>query len=170
MSTPEVEPTEQVVQQLRKFLRQINVISVATIDDSGLPHAINAYFAADHQLNLFFVSDTASAHCRHVVNRPRVAVTAFAPVRMWQQVRGVQIHGNCSPIEPGMWDDVWSIYLDKFPQMAEIEQHIRASQFYWVQPTWIRWTDNSVHFGYKVELDWPLPQSVSEHGRGASIV
>ena len=166
----QAEPTKQLVEKLRKFLRGISVMSLATVDDEGEPHAINAYFAADEDLNLFFVSHPQSAHSLHVRARPQVAVTVFAPVKMWQQVRGVQIHGECLRIEQDEWDQVWSVFLKKFPHMMTIKQHVSDSQFYRIMPNWIRWTDNSVHFGYKVALEWPLPEAITETGRGASIV
>jgi len=95
-----------------------STMSLATVDQAGKPHAANLYFAPDDRLNLYFVSDAKSAHCRHVASRPDVAGTAYAPVRMWQQIKGVQFHGKCEPIDAGEWALVWKVYLEglRFPK------------------------------------------------------
>ena len=155
MTVSDPKRIEKIVQQLRTFLREISVMSLATVDDQAQAHACNAYFVADDDLNIFFVSDVDSAHATHIRRRPQMAVTVHAPVHRWQDIHGVQIHGNCRSVEPDQWDTVWSIFIAKFPETEELKDYARASQFYQITPTWIRWTDNRGHFGYKVELNWP---------------
>jgi len=149
MTQPPIERT------LRDYLRDVSTMSLATVDQAGKPHAANLYFAPDDRLNLYFVSDAKSAHCRHVASRPDVAGTAYAPVRMWQQIKGVQFHGKCEPIDAGEWALVWKVYLDKFPHITEVESMIRAQRFYRIRVNWFRYIDNTVKFGHKVELAWP---------------
>jgi len=149
MTQPPIERT------LRDYLRDVSTMSLATVDQAGKPHAANLYFAPDDRLNLYFVSDAKSAHCRHVASRPDVAGTAYAPVRMWQQIKGVQFHGKCEPIDAGEWALVWKVYLDKFPHITEVESMIRAQRFYRIRVNWFRYIDNTVKFGHKVEIAWP---------------
>ncbi len=137
------------------FFDACSVMTLATVDQAGLPHAVNLYFAFDEQLNLFFVSDPKSLHSQHLASRPQVAVTVYPEVEMWQQIRGVQLHGRASPIDPDNWNTVWERYKQRFPFVTEIEQLVRDQQFYQVRPQWLRCIDNCVHFGFKVEGDWP---------------
>ncbi|MFP4145338.1 MAG: pyridoxamine 5'-phosphate oxidase family protein [Phycisphaeraceae bacterium] len=146
---------EQVIERLMHFMQSIQVISLASVDDEGLPYAANLYFASDHDLTLFFLSDPHANHARHVQLQPEVAVTGFTTAKMWQQVRGVQIRGRCQRLSGNQRDAAWEIYLAKFPHMQEVEQMARDCDFYRITPWWIRWSDNSVRFGYKVEMDWP---------------
>ena len=148
--------SEPIEATLRRFLGEVSTLSLATVDEAGEPHAANVYFAPDERLDLLFVSDPKSAHCRAVAARPRVAATVYAPVRMWQQIRGVQLHGTCGPIDGGEWAAVWQTYLRKFPHIAEVESMVLAQRFYRIRPTWFRYIDNTVRFGHKVETAWPV--------------
>lgn len=141
---------------IRPFLAEVSTMSLATVDPGGRPHACNLYFAPDDGLDLLFVSDRLSQHSLHIAERPDVAGTVYAPVKMWQQIRGVQLHGTCSPIDPGEWAMVWMNYLKKFPHITEVEQLIRSQQFYRIKVSWYRWINNAVKFGYKVESNWPV--------------
>ena len=146
---------ESIPSSLRRFLLAQNTMSLATIDDAGRPHAANVYFAPDNELNLYFVSDPRSLHSRCMASDPHVAGTVYAPVKMWQQIRGVQFHGACTMIDPGEYAIVWKIYLDKFPHIHEVESLMRSQQFYRIRANWFRYIDNAIHFGHKVETDWP---------------
>ncbi len=141
---------------LRSFLREQLTLSLATVDDAGLPSAANLYFAPDDALNLYFVSDPASGHGRNIERHGHIAATVYEPVAMWQRIRGVQLHGHATLIDPGDFAVVWKTYLDKFPHIAEIESTVRAQQFYVIHPTWFRWIDNAVRFGFRVETEWPM--------------
>lgn len=145
-----------IEQLLRQYLNEVSTMSLATVDAEGRPHAANVYFAPDDQLNLYFVSDTKSAHSRHIAGDPHIAGTIYAPVKMWQQIKGVQLHGTCEPIDGGEWAMVWKTYLDKFPHIIEVESTVRSQQFYRIRPNWFRYIDNTVKFGHKVETDWPV--------------
>ncbi|MFA7237259.1 MAG: pyridoxamine 5'-phosphate oxidase family protein [Phycisphaeraceae bacterium] len=152
---------ESISTSLRRFLGEHSTLSLCTLDPSGRPHAANVYFAPDEELNLFFVSDPRSLHSRCIAGDPRVAGTVYAPVQMWQQIRGVQFHGSCAMIDPGEYAIVWKIYLDQFPHIHEVESLVRSQQFYRIRPDWFRYTDNAVHFGHKVETAWP-PMAVGK--------
>ena len=145
-----------IAQTLREFLGSHSTMSLATVDEAGLPHAANVYFAPDEQLGLYFVSHPGSAHSRHIERHSHVAATVYEPVTMWQRIRGVQLHGHAALIDPGEFAMVWKTYLDKFPHIGEIESTVRAQQFYVIRPTWFRWIDNAVKFGFRVETSWPM--------------
>ena len=146
----------ELKEQLGALLTTVCTLSLSTIDDRRMPHAANLYFAPDNDFNLYFVSDLRSSHSEHVVRESRIAATLYAPVKMWQQIRGIQLRGRCEPIDPGRWSEVWSIYLNKFPHIAEIQDLVRSQQFYQITPDWFRLIDNTIKFGYKVETDWPI--------------
>ena len=140
---------------IRPCLQSVSTLSLATVGPEGRPHSVNLYFAPDDGLNLYFVSDPGSWHSRHLVHEPCVSGTVYPPVKMWQQIRGVQFHGECGPIDEGDWGRVWGVYLEKFPHIAEVEEMVRSQRFYVIRPSWFRWIDNAVKFGFKIESDWP---------------
>ncbi len=147
--------TEDIEQAIRPCLRDIPTLSLATVGADGRPHSANLYFAPDKDLNFYFVSDPKSLHCQLLAENPHVSGTVYPPVKMWQQIRGVQFHGTCAPIDAGEWAVVWKVYLDKFPHITEVEDLIRSQRFYVIRPNWFRWIDNAVKFGFKLESDWP---------------
>ncbi len=79
-----------IIDDLHAFLREIRVISLATVDEHGLPHATNLYVAPDERVRFYFVTDRDSSHGHHIERQPHVAMTGYAPIRMWQQVRGIR--------------------------------------------------------------------------------
>ena len=144
-----------IADAVRPCLQTVSTMSLATVGEDGRPHSANLYFAPDQHLNLYFVSDPGSMHSRHVAARPDVSGTVYPAVKMWQQIRGVQFHGVCELVDESEWDAVWGVYLEKFPHIAEVEGMVRSQRFYVVRPSWLRWIDNAVKFGFKVESDWP---------------
>jgi uncharacterized protein YhbP (UPF0306 family) len=162
------QPTKAVADQLAAFLSDIDAMVLSTVDAEGLPYATNLYLAPDRLLNLYFVSEPESHHSQHIERQPTVAVAGHAPIHMWQQVRGVQIRGQCRPVPEAEREQAWRIYYKRFPHITEIEDYVRAMNFYCIEPTRLRWIDNSVHFGYTVDFDFPLPAELqpSEHAFG----
>jgi len=149
---PEPIPREQLLSTVGEFFKRCSTMSLATIDPEGRPHAANLYFAADQAVNLHFVSDPASAHCRDLEARPDVAATVYEPVASWRDIRGVQLRGLAAPIGDDEWDAVWRLYVDRFPDVEAMAPIVRRQRFYRVAPTWLRWIDNTVGFGFKREL------------------
>jgi len=153
--------SEKLAKALHAFCGEQSCLSMATIDEAGKPHNANLYFTTDRELNFYFVSADKSAHSQHVKDRPEVAVTIFKPMPMWQQLQGVQLHGHCEKLSSRHRAQAWELYVAKFPFVVEVENTVRAQDFYRIRPHWIRWIDNSVRFGFKVEATWPMNQSMS---------
>ena len=153
--------TEDMAQTLRVFLASASTLGLATVDDAGRPHAANVNFVADDRLSLYFVSNPASAHARHIARSPAVAATAYTPFREPAEIRGVQLRGMCAPITADEFDRAWAMFLRKFPYAAGFEQRVREEQFYHIAPQWFRYTDNSVRFGFKWETAWPAQETNS---------
>ncbi|MFW6059022.1 MAG: pyridoxamine 5'-phosphate oxidase family protein [Phycisphaeraceae bacterium] len=155
------EPTRKVLRDLERFLCEITVAALGTVDERGLPYVVNLYVAPDDQLRFYFVSDPESAHAQHIAREPAVSLAGYAPIRMWQQVRGIQIRGRCKKVPAAQRDAVWAIYHARFPHIDEVAEYLRSMDFYCVTPETIRWIDNSVHFGFEVDLNWPLSESLA---------
>ncbi len=146
---------DQIAQTLRVFLASVPTLGLCTVDGDGRPYAANVNFVCDEGLNLYFISHPQAAHSRHILGRPAVAATAYAPFQTPSEIRGVQLRGVCRPLETADFDKIWKVYTRKFPYALEMERRARSEAFYQVRPTWFRMIDNSVHFGYKWETDWP---------------
>lgn len=138
------------------FLETVPTIGLATVDGEGRPHAANVNFVSDDDLNLYFLSNPASAHSRHVAARERVAATAYSGFTRPDEIRGVQLHGTCELLDESRFDEVWAAFLGKFPYAEGFADLVREEErFYVLRTDWVRWIDNSVSFGFKLESDWP---------------
>lgn len=151
-------------------MSEVSAMSLATVDGQGLPYAANVYVAPDERLRLYFLSNPESAHVQHLLRQPTVAMTAYAPIRMWQRVRGIQMRGQCEPLPDDQFAAAWAIYVGKYPHINEIHEQIRTLRFYRLTPRTLRWIDNSRHFGFRVDLTFPLPESITPRADFSSLV
>ncbi|MBI1368452.1 MAG: hypothetical protein GC162_07330 [Planctomycetes bacterium] len=140
---------------LRDFFATVSTLSLATVDDAHKPHAANLNFVADADVNLYWVSHPDSAHSRHLSARPDAAISTYADFTAPSEIRGLQMHGRVEPIDPADFDRVLALFLDRFPYAVQLVDRIRREQFYVLRPTWVRWIDNSINFGFKIETHWP---------------
>jgi len=146
---------DQIQPILRDLLTRVPTMALATVDEHGKPHACNLNFVADDACNLYYVSHPDVAHSRHIAERPDVAGAVYPQFNGPAEIRGAQFHGVCRASDPADFDTIWPMYLAKFPYATQFEERVRAERFYCVSPTWFRTIDNSVHFGFRVESDWP---------------
>jgi uncharacterized protein YhbP (UPF0306 family) len=144
-----------LAQKLRALLAEASTLALATVDPAGHPHAANLNFVADERASLYFISHPDSDHSRHVAADPRIAAALYPPFSALNQIRGVQLRGDCRLTDLADFDRIWSLYVAKFPYGASLEQRARAERFYVVHPNWVRVIDNSVRFGFKIEANWP---------------
>jgi uncharacterized protein YhbP (UPF0306 family) len=121
--------------------------TLATVDDHGSPHAA---------LNLFWISHPDSAHSRHLAVRHRVAAVLYSPFTTPAEICGLQMHGVARVCLAADFDRLWPAYLARHPYARAMESRARSERFYCFTPDWIRWIDNSVRFGFKIESPWPV--------------
>lgn len=140
---------------LRKFLAKTATMTLATVDEAGMPHAASVNFMADDDLNLYWLSKTDSAHSLHLAARPRIAAAIYAPFRLPVGIRGLQLHGRAEQMPADRFDPLWSLFCKRFIYAIPFKARAQSERFYRLTPDWLRWIDNSVRFGFKVETCWP---------------
>ena len=134
----------------------LSTMSLSTASSSGVPHAAPVYFVADRALRLFFFSDPESLHCRHLANNPLAAAAIYPECHGWQDIRGLQLHGEARRVQPGVeWESAWELYAAKFPFVSELRGEIERNVLYVFTSRWARLVDNRRGFGFKQE--WNLP-------------
>jgi len=151
--------------QVAAFLAAHNTLTLATVDENGLPAAAALFYAEDAALNLYFLSEADSAHARHIARQPWVAVTIQADGQSWQAIQGVQLRGVVTKVRGAERVEAVRIYGRKHPFLRPLfrEEHgpaallkaLRAATFYRLRPCWLRLIDNRRAFGYK-EV-WRIP-------------
>lgn len=146
----------QVNQEAISDLLAVSAMTLATSGTEGEPHAAPVYFAAAGEMRLYFFSEAHSRHSQHLARDPRAAAAIYPQCEGWQDIRGLQLHGEVRPVEPGAeWEQAWEAYLRKFPFVAGLKAVVARNQLYVFRPHWIRLVDNRRGFGFKEE--WTLP-------------
>jgi uncharacterized protein YhbP (UPF0306 family) len=131
-----------------ELLHSQTTLVLATSGDH--PIATPLFFAADAELNLYWLSSDDSRHSRNLLAGPSCSVTVFAPVDDWRAIRGVQMEGEAGRVadrEPAL-----ALYRRRFSLGPELDGTIAASGVYAFRPRWLRYLDNAFGFGFKHEM------------------
>lgn len=143
--------TREVIQA---FLESQSTLALATVNASAQAEATPLFYVSDEALNLYWLSSETSRHSVNLAARPHVAATIYPAVWNWNDIRGVQIEGEAQAVrDEFVRDRVLQRYLAKFLLPASFDAQIAATRLYILTPSWIRWLDNSVQFGYKTEIN-----------------
>ncbi len=138
------------------FLGEHTTLVLATSGDSGTAAAA-LFYAEDTGFNLYFLSEPTSEHIVNVSACPEVALVITADCQEWQQLRGLQIKGECRRLEGEERARAEAVYLRKFLFICEnpmLRKRVGTSGFYGIQPRWIRLTDN--RRGFSDKREWAL--------------
>ncbi len=149
-------------QEVSLFLATCRTAAIATVDDDGAPHAANVQYAHDEDFRLYWVSSPGSVHSENVTRNARAAVTVYAHDDRAENIHGLQLRGTVSTVTDERdgdaphpdWQRVWELYTAKFAFVAsspQLKAAVERQRFYCFTPAWLRWIDNRVHFGFKVE-------------------
>lgn len=150
--------------RLCDFLAQHNTMTLATAGSDGAPQAAALFYAADEELNLFFVSSPNSRHSQNLALQPRVAATIYADNQAWQTIQGLQIEGVARQVEGAAeLAHAVKIYAGRFEFLrgllggegagpAVLRGPLASSRFYILRPAWLRLIDNAQGFGHKEEF------------------
>jgi hypothetical protein len=147
MSDPDVTQIAQT------FLEAHSTLALATVNADGTPEVAPVFYISDERLNLYWLSTTSSRHSVNLAAQPRVAATVYPTVWQWNEIVGLQIEGEASIIgDERIREHILTRYLRKFQLPPSFDAAIAATTLYVLRPSWLRWVDNSVKFGHKVEI------------------
>jgi uncharacterized protein YhbP (UPF0306 family) len=108
--------SSRVRQSVEQILSENVLCAMATVTSTGRPHINTAYFACSRSLELFFLSDPGSVHCRNLAQRPEMAVAVFSTRQTWGRPdRGAQLFGTCRQAVRSHLEDAQRSYARRFP-------------------------------------------------------
>lgn len=137
-------------------LLSVSTMTLATTGASAEPHAAPVYFVAGENRALYFFSDPESQHSRDLAQNPMAAAAVYPESFDWQDIRGLQMHGEVYPVPAGAeWEAAWRVYAAKFPFVTALKAVVARNRLYAFAPRWIRLVDNRRSFGFKKE--WSVP-------------
>ena len=100
------------------FLREHNILTLATASASGLPHAATVVYASDG-LALYYCVSQGTLTARHIEENPLVAFAIDEYSPDWRELRGIQGHGESRVLlDPGQIRQAVTLFQEKFPFLA----------------------------------------------------
>ena len=142
---------------VRSFLESQSTAVLATADAEGAPHCTPIFYLPARTPNpddfdLFWVSSAGSQHSRNIAARKQISASVFQATFEWRQIAGVQMRGVVSEASHGVCEAVLERYKERFELGTGFSAALAIARLYVFEPRWLRFTDNSRHFGYKFEL------------------
>jgi hypothetical protein len=100
---------------------------MATRSEAGVVDINAAFYSYSAELELYFLSNPASAHCRNLTHVAHMAVAVFDSHQEWGQPHsGLQLYGEGGPVAPGHAERARASYAARFPRYFDFV--VRASE------------------------------------------
>jgi uncharacterized protein YhbP (UPF0306 family) len=139
--------------RIAELLREQSTLSLATVDEAGIPSVAPLFYIVDTDLNFYWLSSAGSEHSRNLHREPNVAVAVYPQTDDWKEIRGVQIRGVASAVaDPARLKVLVKNYCERFQMGGILRLAIARSTLYEFKPRSFRLLDNSKGFGYRFEL------------------
>ena len=105
----------RVRRSLFRVLRSNVLCSIATVTQANRAHINTAYFAFSADLDLYFLSDSGSLHCKNLGANPSMAIDVFSSTQTWGRPdRGVQLFGSAHEARGREIEAAARIYARRF--------------------------------------------------------
>jgi uncharacterized protein YhbP (UPF0306 family) len=110
----------RVDRSIFSILRGNVLCSTATVTEENRAHINTAYFCYSDELELYFLSDPGSLHCRNLSTNSSMAVTVFRSSQKWGGPDvGLQLFGTCTQARGTQAAKAERLYVERFPAYAE---------------------------------------------------
>lgn len=136
---------------INTFLQAHSTLALATSAADGIAQVAPLFYVSDESFNLYWLSSAHSRHSLNIAARPQAAATIYPTVWLWTDIRGLQVEGSVEIVSGMRWENMLNHYREKFQLPPAFDTQIATSTLYVLKPSWLRWLDNSVSFGYKAE-------------------
>lgn len=146
------DPDAEVRAAVAAFLAAQHVLSLATVDEAGFPHAASLLYAVD-DLTLYWTSKPTVRHSRHLERQPRVAATIAPDTADYAEIRGVQLVGTAQRLTGEAADAGWALLRARYAYLAAagtdpaVTAAMAAAGIYRLDAAEITWIDNRRGFG-----------------------
>ncbi|HYY90724.1 MAG TPA: pyridoxamine 5'-phosphate oxidase family protein [Candidatus Dormibacteraeota bacterium] len=108
---------DQVVRSLFRILRSTELCSLSTVTPEGNAHSAHVYFAYTPKLDLYFLSDPDSLHCKNLETNPSMSVSVFDSAQrnfVGPGDRGVALYGRCFETKKSEAERAEEVYAKRF--------------------------------------------------------
>jgi general stress protein 26 len=141
---------------IERLLHGQSTVVLSTVNADGTPHATPLFYLAGDELEIYWFSAASSQHSDNLARDCKVAVAVYASTEHWKEICGAQMRGTVKKItDRALRREVTKRYCDRFHLGRIFRVALARSSLYVMQPSWIRYIDNSKRFGYRSEITLP---------------
>jgi len=117
----------KVRKSVLRILRENVLCSMATVASGDRAHINTAYFCYSPAMEVYFLSDARSLHCRNLERNPSMAITIFRSTQVWGRPdRGLQFFGTCHAAKGVNRASAERLYGRRFPGYFRYTMGVRA--------------------------------------------
>ncbi len=139
---------------VRTLLTAQTTLVLATTGEDGVPRSTALFYFHDDDLRLYWFSSRTVLHSLNCAHQPQASISISPHAETWKQIKGVQMQGTVSIVPSGARRKaITTAYVERFSLGKAFALALRSASLYCFEPTWLRYVDNSRHFGYKFEID-----------------
>jgi len=125
----------------------------------GIGRTSTQRISVTYDLEIFFLSDTRSSHCRNLSRNPSMAMTIFRTNQPWDAPgHGLQLFGTCSQTEGQLARKAERVYAKRFPLYGrwmsstkkdekKLAEQLRSYRFYRFLPRQLKVLDEAEYGG-----------------------
>lgn len=141
------------LERIASLLREQSTLALATQDEDGQVCIAPLFYICDDDLSLYWLSDESSQHSRNLRRSGGAAITIHTQTASWKAIRGVQMRGSVTAVsDPNGRQSMIKAYCKRFELSSVFRVAISRSTLFVFRPTFIRYIDNSLRFGERIEL------------------
>lgn len=135
---------------MRTFFQRNHIMCLGTASGSQSYSTPLFYLFGEDDVQFCFMSSKETRHGREAVENPQVSAAVYAHHRDVAKLQGAQITGEVRMYKIGdpLMTDLLSAYADRYPE-SEAMFGDESMRFWTLRAEWIKFTDNTVKFGYK---------------------
>ena len=138
---------------VRVLLESENTLSLATVSQDGSPRVCPLFYITRDTFRLYWVSAESSEHSMNIAVSNEVSIAIYRSTERWRKICGLQMRGHAGVVlDPHLRKEIISDYAARFQLGRLLRLGVSRSALFEFIPSWIRYIDNSRHFGYKFEL------------------
>jgi hypothetical protein len=117
---------KKVLRSLSRILEGTTLCSLATVAPRRRAHSCHVYFAYSPGLELFFLSDPDSNHCRHLSGNPSMSVSVYDSTQRWGGTdRGLALYGTCRETRGRIRAEAVKAYRRRFSAFREWRKQVQ---------------------------------------------
>jgi uncharacterized protein YhbP (UPF0306 family) len=133
-----------------EFFQQNHIMCLATVSDGQSYSTPLFYYFHGEDHSLCFLSSLKTRHARELLQNQNVSAAIYAPHRDMARLQGVQMTGSVRMHDPEVFQTLSAFagYRERFPECGPLLGDLEL-RFWTFHPDWIKFTDNTIRFGYK---------------------